>query len=63
VASPRESAEAAGRAYVNFTRAFGLTVNLSKNKFMVVGHGMPKEDKEPLPLEDAGVAEWVSEFA
>jgi hypothetical protein len=29
---------------------------------MVVGHGEIEEDKEQLPLEDASVVEWVSEF-
>lgn len=43
-------------------KALGLTVNLSKTKFMVVGHGVTKEDKLPLPLEDDGAVEWVSEF-
>ena len=40
VASSREVVEAAGRAYVAVTKALGLTVNLSKIKFMVVGHGV-----------------------
>ena len=62
VASSREAAEAAGRAYMDVTKAFGLTVNLSKTKFMVVGHGVTEEDKLPLPLEDDGAVEWVSEF-
>ena len=44
------------------TRAFGLTVSLLKTKFMVVGHGVTEEDKEPLPLEEGGNVEWVSEF-
>ena len=43
VASSRAAAEAAGRAYVDVTRAFGLTVSLPKTKFMVVGsHTLPK---------------------
>jgi hypothetical protein len=46
VASSREAAEAAGRAYIDVTRAFELTVSLSKTKFMVVGHGVTEEDKE-----------------
>ena len=56
VASSREAAEAAGRAYVDVTKALGLTVNLS---IMVVGHGVTEEDKLPLPLEDTGAVEWV----
>ena len=62
VASSRTAAEATGRAYVDVTRAFGLTVSLPKTKFMVVGHGVTDEDKLPLALEDEGIIEWVSEF-
>ena len=62
VASSRKVAVAAGRAYVDVTKALGLTVNLSKTKFMVVGHGVTEEDKLPLPLEDDGTVEWVSEL-
>ena len=62
VASSREAAEAAGRAYVDVTKALGLTVNLSKTKFMVVRCGVTEEDKLPPPLEDDGDVEWVSEF-
>lgn len=47
---------------MHVTKALGLTVNLSKTKFMVVGHGVTEEDKLPLPLEDDGAVEWVSEF-
>ena len=38
VASSREVAEAAGRAYVDVTKVIGMIVNLSKTKFMVVEH-------------------------
>ena len=58
----REVAEAASRAYVDATKVLGLTVNLSKTKFMVVGHGVTEEDKLPLPLEEDGAVEWVNEF-
>ena len=63
VASSSDVALAAGRPYVDVTKALGLTVNLSKTKFMVVGHGVTEEDKLPLPLEDDGAVEWVSEFS
>ena len=37
VASTREAAQAVGRAYIEVTRALGLTVShLPKTKFMVV---------------------------
>ena len=61
MASTREAAEAATRAYIEVTKAFGLTVSLQKTKFMVVGRGVLEEEKLPLALDD-GCVEWVSEF-
>ena len=61
VASSREVAKAAGRAYVDVTKVLGLTVNLFKTKFMVVGHGVTEEDKLPLPLEDDSAVEYVGQ--
>ena len=62
VASTREAAQAVGRAYVGVTRALGLTVSLPKTKFMVVGCGVTDEDRLPLPLDDGGTVEHVSQF-
>ena len=62
VASTREAAEAVGRAYVAVTGALGLTVSFPKTKFMVVGCGVTEEDRLPLPLEDSGMVECVSQF-
>ena len=62
VAFSKEVVKAAGRAYVDVTKALGLTVNLSKTMFMVVRHGVTMEDKLPLPLKNNGAVQWVSEF-
>ena len=62
VALSREVVKAAGRAYVDVTKALGLTVNLSKTKFMVVRHGVTMEDKLPLLLKNNSAVQWVSEF-
>ena len=63
VASTREAAQAVlGRAYIGITRALGLTVSLNKTKFMVVGCGVTDEDRLPLPLDDGGTVEYVSQF-
>ena len=61
-ASSREAAEAAGRVCVDVTKAFGLTVNLSKTKFMVIGHGVTEKDNLPLPLEDDSAVELAANF-
>ena len=62
VASTRKAAEAAGSAYVRVTRMLGLTVSLAKTKFMVAGCGVTDEDRLPLPLEDGGTGEGLSQF-
>ena len=62
VASTREEAQAVGRAYVGVTRVLGLTVSLRKTKFMVAGCGVTDEGRLPLPLDDGGAVEHVSQF-
>ena len=57
----REAAAAALRAYMEVTRAFGMTVSIPKTKFMVVGSAVSEEEKLAIAV-DGGVIEWVSEF-
>ena len=57
----KDAAAAASRAYVDVTRAFGMTVSITKTKFMVVGNGVSDEEKLPIAV-DGGRIEWVSEF-
>ena len=49
-----------GRAYVDVAREFGMTVSVSKTKFMVVGSEVLEEEKAPISV-DGGQIEWVSE--
>ena len=61
MARSKDAAAAALRTYVDVTRAFGMTVSITKTKFMVVGSGMSDEEKLPITV-DGGQIEWVSEF-
>ena len=61
MARSKDAAAAALRAYVDVTRAFGMTVSITKTKFMVVGSGVSDEEKLPIAVDD-GQIEWVSEF-
>ena len=61
MAKSKDAVAAALRAYVDVTRAFGMTVSITKTKFMVVGSGVSDEEKLPITV-DGGQIEWVSEF-
>ena len=61
MAQSREAAAVALRAYVDVARDFGMTVSVSKTKFMVVGSEVLEEEKAPISV-DGGQIEWVSEF-
>ena len=62
VASTRKAAEAGGRAYVRVARMLGLTVDLPKIKFIVVGFGVTDDNRLLMPLEDGGTVKCVSQF-
>ena len=55
------TAETAIQAYYSEAEKFGLTVNISKKKFLVVGHEV--QDLKMLPMTvDGGSIECVKEF-
>ncbi len=58
-----QSKEAAAtlRVYMKVAKEFGLTVSVSKTKFLMVGGTATEEDKAPIVVDD-GQIEWVSEF-
>ena len=61
LATSREGAETTIRAYSCVAKSLGLTINIIKTKFMVVGHDIGEEDTQPISLE-GGEIEHVSEF-
>ena len=61
VSTTREGAEATTIAYSCVPKSLGLTGNIIKTKFMIVGHDIVEEDTQPISLE-GGEIEHVSEF-
>ena len=61
IATTRTGAQQAACLYVGVAASFGLTVNLSKTKFMTVGHGVHLDDCLPLQIHDDTI-EYVQEF-
>ena len=61
LATTHKAAEEATRAYQDVALAFGLTVNISKTKFMVVGYNVSESECQPIGIEGAEI-EHVSEF-
>ena len=61
LASSRSGAESAAEGYQETTRKFGLKVNTSKTKHMVVGRETISSDEEPLPVH-GGTIESVHQF-
>ena len=61
LATTWEGAETTIKAYSCVAKSLGLTVNIIKTKFMVVGHDIAEENTQPISLE-GGVIEHVSEF-
>ena len=55
------AAETAIQAYYSETVKFGLTVNVSKTKFLVVGHQVQNLELLPMTI-DGGSIECVKEF-
>ena len=62
LATTREGAEITIRAYSCVAKSLGLTVNIIKIKFMVVGHDIAEEDIQPISLE-GGERMHVIEFS
>ena len=61
LATNRVGAETTIRAYFCVAKSLGLTVNIIKTKFMVVGHDIVEEDTQPISLV-GGEIEHVSKF-
>ena len=62
VATTRAAAEKAIKAYTSVASNFGMTVNIQKTKFMVVGSGIVDEDLQPIVKEE-GEIENMKEFS
>ena len=62
LATTRKAAEEAIKAYSSVTKSLGLTVNITKTKFMAVGHDVSEEDSQPIRVE-GGEIEHVNEFS
>ena len=52
LATTHEAAEESTRAYQDVAHAFGLTVNISKTKFMVVGYNVSESECQPIGIEE-----------
>ena len=61
LATTWEGAKTTIRAYSCVAKFWGLTVNIIKTKFIVVGHDIAEDDTQPISLE-GGEIEHVSEF-
>ena len=55
LATTRDAAEAAIRAYIYVTRALGFTVSMQKTKFVVMEHGVMEEEKMPIVLNEGQI--------
>ena len=62
LATTRTAAEKAIKTYTSVASSFGMTVNIQKTKFMVVGSGIEDEDLQPIVIE-GGEIENVKEFS
>ena len=62
LATTRAAAERAIKTYTSVASRFGMTVNIQKTKFMVVGSGIEDEDLQPIIIE-GGEIENVKEFS
>ena len=61
LAVTREAAEKAIDLYQSVAKSFGLTVNISKTKFMVTGSNVTQEDRLPIKVE-SGTIDHVNDF-
>ena len=53
LATSCKAAEEATRAYQDVAHAFGLTVNIFKTKFRVVGYNVSESECQPIGIEGA----------
>ena len=53
LATSRKAAEEVTRAYQDVAHAFGLTVNIFKTKFRVVGYNVSESECQPIGIEGA----------
>ena len=60
-ATTRAAAETAIQAYYSEAKKFGLTVNVFKTKFLVVGHEVQDSEMLPMRADDDSI-ECVKEF-
>ena len=61
LANTRSGVEKAAQSYVDVASAFGLTVSITKTKFLVSGHDVQGSDKTPINLPEGSI-ENVDEF-
>ena len=61
VASSRQAAQSALDTFASIASSFGLSINVTKTKFLVAGCGVIESDRQPLILHGSPV-EYVADF-